>query len=98
MATLSVFTDNNLNGQGFGYLDRDAKARIALPLRFTPAVCFAVLAGVISIGWGVDVNYSGLESSFQQIASPAFNVAIAAFAIGVLVASRSVRAQDPVAR
>lgn len=58
----------------------------------------AVLAGVISIGWGVDVNYSGLESSFQQIASPAFNVAIAAFAIGVLVASRSVRAQDPVAR
>ncbi|PFG44996.1 uncharacterized protein DUF4395 [Georgenia soli] len=44
MATLSVFTDHNLNGQGFGYLDREAKARIALPLRFTPAVCAVLVA------------------------------------------------------
>jgi hypothetical protein len=38
MATVSAFTNNNLNGQGFGYLDQEAKHRYALPLRFTPAV------------------------------------------------------------
>ena len=38
MAAVSAFTDNNLNGQGFGYLDQEAKHRYALPLRFTPAV------------------------------------------------------------
>jgi hypothetical protein len=38
MAKVSAFTDNNLNGQGFGYLDQGAKYRYALPLRFTPAV------------------------------------------------------------
>lgn len=38
MATVNAFTDNNLNGQGFGYLDQEAKSRYALPLRFTPAV------------------------------------------------------------
>jgi hypothetical protein len=56
----------------------------------------AVLAGVLSIAWGVDVGYSGLDSSFQQIASPVFNVAVAAFAIGVVVASRSERARSRV--
>ncbi len=44
MATVSAFTDNNLNGQGFGYLDQEAKARYALPLRFTPAVCAVLIA------------------------------------------------------
>lgn len=39
MTTVSAFTDSNLNGQGFGYLDQEAKSRYALPLRFTPAVC-----------------------------------------------------------
>jgi len=38
MATLSAFAEANLNRQGFEKLDMDAKARIALPLRFTPAV------------------------------------------------------------
>lgn len=38
MATISAFTDNNLNGQGFGYLDQEAKSRYAWPLRFTPAI------------------------------------------------------------
>lgn len=56
----------------------------------------AVLAGALSIAWGVDVGYSGLESSFQQIVSPAFNVAVAVFAIGVVVASRSVRTPSQV--
>ena len=38
MARLSAFAETNLNSQGFEKLDKDAKARIALPLRFTPAV------------------------------------------------------------
>jgi hypothetical protein len=38
MATVSAFTNNNLNGQGFDYLDQEAKYRYAMPLRFTPAV------------------------------------------------------------
>ncbi|MEO8517986.1 MAG: DUF4395 family protein [Dermatophilaceae bacterium] len=38
MARLSAFAEANLNNQGFEKLGQDAKARIALPLRFTPAV------------------------------------------------------------
>lgn len=42
---LSAFTKENLNKQGFGSLDDDAKSRFALPLRFTPAVAL-ILIGV----------------------------------------------------
>jgi len=38
MAGVSAFTNANLDGQGFGNLDDEAKFRYALPLRFTPAV------------------------------------------------------------
>jgi hypothetical protein len=38
MAKLGSFTKDNLNKQGFGELDDDTKSRIALPLRFSPAV------------------------------------------------------------
>ena len=38
MAKLSAFAEINLNSQGFEKLDKDAKARTAWPLRFTPAV------------------------------------------------------------
>lgn len=38
MATLNIFTKNNLNKQGFGKLDDEAKSRFALPLRFSPGV------------------------------------------------------------
>ena len=38
MAKLSAFTKNNLNKQGFGKLDEEAKSRYALPLRFSPGV------------------------------------------------------------
>ncbi|MEP7369077.1 MAG: DUF4395 family protein [Dermatophilaceae bacterium] len=38
MARLSAFAETNLNNQGFEKLDKDAKASIALPMRFTPAV------------------------------------------------------------
>jgi hypothetical protein len=47
MTKLSAFTKDNLNEQGFGILDDDAKARYALPLRFTPAV--AVILIVIGL-------------------------------------------------
>jgi len=38
MTKLSAFAETNLNRQGFGRLDHEAKSRYALPLRFTPAV------------------------------------------------------------
>jgi len=38
MARLSAFTKNNLNKQGFGKLDEQAKSQYALPLRFTPGI------------------------------------------------------------
>lgn len=38
MARLSAFTKTNLDKQGFGKLDEEAKSRYALPLRFTPGV------------------------------------------------------------
>jgi predicted membrane channel-forming protein YqfA (hemolysin III family) len=38
MAKLSAFTKNNLNKQGFGKLDDEAKSRYELPLRFSPGV------------------------------------------------------------
>jgi len=38
MAKLGAFTENNMNKQGFGKLDKDAKSRYALPLRFSPGV------------------------------------------------------------
>jgi hypothetical protein len=38
MAGLSAFTKTNLNKQGFGKLDDEAKFRYAFPLRFTPGI------------------------------------------------------------
>jgi len=38
MAKLSAFTKNNLNKQGFGKLDEEAKTHFALPLRFSPGL------------------------------------------------------------
>jgi hypothetical protein len=38
MATLTEFTKTNLDKQGFGNLDEEAKSCYAGPLRFTPAV------------------------------------------------------------
>ena len=34
------------------------------------------------------MSYSGLDSGFQQIASPAFQVLMLTFAVGVVVAAR----------
>lgn len=44
MAKLSAFTRDNLNKQGFGSLDDDAKSRYELPLRFTPVVAVILIA------------------------------------------------------
>ncbi len=44
MARLNAFTKSNLNKQGFGKLDDDAKTRLVLPLRFTPAVAIMLIA------------------------------------------------------
>jgi len=43
MARVSAFTETNLNRQGFGKLDEEAKSRYALPLRFTPGVATALI-------------------------------------------------------
>jgi Domain of unknown function (DUF4395) len=43
MADLSAFTRHNLDDQGFQALDAAAKARYALPLRFTPAVATVLI-------------------------------------------------------
>jgi len=44
VAQLSSFANSCLDRQGFVDLDQDAKARLNLALRFTPALCFSVAA------------------------------------------------------
>ena len=44
MARLSAFTKNNLNKQGFGKLDEEAKTRYMLALRFTPGAATILIA------------------------------------------------------
>ncbi len=43
MAQISAFTRSCLNMQGYVQLDDDAQSRYALALRFSPAVCTAVI-------------------------------------------------------
>jgi hypothetical protein len=52
MATLSGFEKANLDNQGFGCLDDEAKRSFALPLRFTPVV------GTASISIGLILHSS----------------------------------------
>ena len=51
----------------------------------------AVLAGLVSVAVGVDVAYNGLESAFQELAVPAFQLLMLVLAIGVLVSARGER-------
>jgi hypothetical protein len=51
----------------------------------------AVLAGLLSVAVGVDVAYSGLESVFQELAVPAFQLVMLVLAVGVLVSARRER-------
>jgi hypothetical protein len=57
----------------------------------------AVLAGLLSIAVGVDVNYNGLDSGLQQIATPAFQVVMLVFGVGVLLAAGRGRGSEPAA-
>ena len=50
-----------------------------------------VLAGLLSVAVGVGVAYSGLESGFQQLAVPAFQLGMLVLGVGVLVSARSER-------
>ena len=43
MTKLNAFTKKNLNEQGFGKLDDEAKSRYALPLRFSPGVATSLI-------------------------------------------------------
>lgn len=43
MPELGAFTKNNLNKQGFGKLDEEAKTRYMLALRFTPGVATVLI-------------------------------------------------------
>jgi hypothetical protein len=45
----------------------------------------AISAGALSIAVGVDVGYQGLESGFQDVTIPVFQLALLTFAVGVLV-------------
>ena len=51
----------------------------------------AVLAGLVSVAVGVDVAYSGLESGFQELAVPAFQLVMLVLAVGVLVSAHRER-------
>ena len=50
MTNCNAATGANLDMQGFGGLDADAKSRYALPLRFTPGVATTLVAvGLLSL-------------------------------------------------
>jgi Domain of unknown function (DUF4386) len=55
----------------------------------------AALAGLLSGAIGVDVGYNGLDSGFQDLAVPAFQVVALIFVVGVLVSGA--RRRGPVA-
>ncbi|MGY1691876.1 hypothetical protein [Geodermatophilus sp. SYSU D01105] len=50
------------------------------------------LAGLISVAVGVDVAYGGLESAFQALVVPAFQLLMLVIGVGVLVSARGERA------
>ncbi len=66
MARLSTFTETNLDNQGFGNLNTEAKSRYALPLRFTPGLGTAfiviglVLRSPIWLGSMAAVAFTGV--------------------------------------
>jgi hypothetical protein len=82
MAKLSEFTKNNLNKQGFGNLDDDAKACYALPLRFTPAlgtlliVIGLVLQSPLWIGSMAIVTLSGALFPRGMLIDMIYNLAV----------------------
>ncbi|HBG74762.1 MAG: hypothetical protein A2X25_12055 [Chloroflexi bacterium GWB2_49_20] len=82
MAKLSEFTKNNLNKQGFGNLDDEAKACYALPLRFAPAagtlliVIGLVLQSPIWIGSMALVTLSGALFPSAMLIDLVYNLGV----------------------
>src|SRR5665811_1011170 len=82
MARLSASTETNLNNQGFGKLDEDTKSRVALPLRFTPAVATAliviglVLQSPIWLGSMALVAFSGALLPRAMIIDLVYNLSL----------------------
>jgi hypothetical protein len=62
LSKLSAFTKNNLNKQGFGKLDDEAKSCYAIPLRFSPGV------GTILIVIGLVLQSSILIGAMALVA------------------------------
>jgi hypothetical protein len=82
MARLNAFTKNNLNKQGFGKLDDEAKSRYLLPLRFTPGVAIIliviglVLQSPIWIGAMALVALSGALFPHGMLIDLVYNLAV----------------------
>ncbi len=82
MSGLSSFTKTNLDNQGFETLDDEAKARYALPLRFTPAVGTSVilvglaLQSPILIGFMALVAFSGFLLPSGMLIDLVYNLGI----------------------
>jgi len=82
MSDLSIFTGKNLDRQGFDGLDRDAQARYAWPLRFTPAVgTTLVVTGLmlqspIWLGSMALVTLSGAVLPHGMLLDVIYNVAL----------------------
>ncbi|TFC08148.1 DUF4395 family protein [Cryobacterium sp. MDB2-33-2] len=82
MAALREFTKTNLNKQGFGGLDDDAKSCYAGPLRFTPAVgTVLILVGLalqspIFLGVGAIVPLTGALFPHGMILDLVYNLGV----------------------
>ena len=82
MTRLNALTERNLNRQGFGKLDEETKSRVALPLRFTPAVGTAliviglVLQSPIWLGAMALVAFSGALLPSGMIIDLVYNLGV----------------------
>ena len=82
MATLSAFTKDNLDKQGFENLTDEAKSRYSLPLRFTPFVATVViviglvLQSPIIVGAMSLVALSGALLSNGMVIDLAYNLGV----------------------
>lgn len=82
MAALREFTKTNLDKQGFGGLDDDAKSCYAWPLRFTPAVgtilivVGLVLQSPIFLGLGAIVPLTGALFPRGMILDLVYNLGV----------------------
>lgn len=82
MPRLSAFTKTNLNKQGFGKLDEEAKSRYALPLRFTPGLATILiviglaLQSPIWLGSMALVAFSGALLPSGMLLDLVYNLAV----------------------